>query len=172
MLGIVDLVRAGGAKQLRHLVLVEIRSDRQIGEAAKGLKDERDALLFDEPPGLFDGLGRAVAIVKADEVELAAVDPALLVDHLEIGGLGPGDRAVGGSGSAVREALANLDLGIRDPGRIRGPGGAKPGSGGSGGGRERLQKQATRNHGFPHPFYSYEPRVSRSKPRRGSDRPL
>jgi hypothetical protein len=36
-LGIVELVGAGGAKQLRRLVLVEIRPDRQIGEAAKGL---------------------------------------------------------------------------------------------------------------------------------------
>ena len=78
-------------------------------------KDERDALLFDEPPGLFDGLGRAVTVVEANQVELAAVDPALLVDQLEIGGLGPGDRAVGRSGSAVREALADLDpRGVRD----------------------------------------------------------
>jgi hypothetical protein len=134
-LGVVKLVGAGSAEQLRHLVLVEIRPNRQIGEAAKALKDERDALLFYEPPGLLNGPGRAVAVVNADEVKFAAVDSALLVDHLEIGGLGPGNDAIARSGSAVRKGLANLDLGVRDAGRIRGPGGANPGSCGDGGGR-------------------------------------
>ena len=78
-MGIVKLVGAGGAEQLRHLVLVEIRSDCQIGEAAKALKGERDAILFYEPPGLLNGPGHAVAVVNADEVKFAAVDSALLV---------------------------------------------------------------------------------------------
>jgi hypothetical protein len=99
------------------------------------LKGECDALLFDEPPGLLDGLGRAVAIIKADEVELAAVDPAPLVDHLETRGLGSGDRDVARSGSAVGKGLADLDLGVRDAGRVSGPGDANSGSRGDGGAR-------------------------------------
>jgi hypothetical protein len=63
MLGIVELIGAGSDKQLRHLVLVEVRPDRQVGKAAKALKDERDAIFFDEPPGQLDGLGRTLAVV-------------------------------------------------------------------------------------------------------------
>ena len=75
ILGIVKLIGTGRDKQLRCLVLVEIGPNRQIGEAAKALKGERDAVFFYEPPGQLDGLGRAIAIIKADEVELAAVAP-------------------------------------------------------------------------------------------------
>src|ERR1700722_5821191 len=42
MVGIIDLVGAGGDKKLRRLVRVEISSDGQIGETAKILKGEGD----------------------------------------------------------------------------------------------------------------------------------
>src|SRR5262249_27787031 len=48
----------------------------------------------------------------ADEVDLAAVDAALLVDHLEVGVDDLADRAVGGGIARVGVGVADLDLGI------------------------------------------------------------
>ena len=76
-----------GDEQLRDFVVVEILPDRDVGRCAERAEQERDLLLLDEAAHLLDGLRRAIAVVEADEVDLAAVHPALLVDHLEIGGL-------------------------------------------------------------------------------------
>jgi hypothetical protein len=42
-------------------------------------------LLLDELAHHFHGLRWAIAVVAADEVDLSAVDAALLIDHSEIG---------------------------------------------------------------------------------------
>ena len=60
----------------------------------------------------LDRLRRAVAVVVGDEVDLAAVDAALVVDHLEVGGDRLADRAVGRGRPAVRHGVADLDLGV------------------------------------------------------------
>ena len=52
---------------------------------AEAVEHEGDLLLLDEAARLLDGLRRAVAVVEADQIDLAAVHAALLVDHLEIG---------------------------------------------------------------------------------------
>jgi hypothetical protein len=51
-------------------------------------------VLLDEPAHLFDSLRRAVAIVAADEVDLATVDTSAFVDHGEIRGVRLPDCAV------------------------------------------------------------------------------
>ena len=103
---------------MRHLVVVEILPDREVGRGAERVEEERDLLLLDEAANLLDGLGRAVAVIEADEIDLAAVHAALLVDHLEIGGLGPADHAIGGGRAAIGHGLADLDLRIGDAGRV------------------------------------------------------
>ena len=50
--------------------------------------EEQHLFLLDQLAHLLDRAWRTVAVVQADEVDLAAVDPALIVDHLEVGGLG------------------------------------------------------------------------------------
>ena len=87
MLGVAKRSGAGGNEELWHLVVIAILPDRKVGRGAERLEQERHLFLLDEPPHLLDRLGRAVGVVDADEIELAAVDPALLVDHLEVGGL-------------------------------------------------------------------------------------
>ena len=64
--------------------------------------------------GEFDRLGRAVTIIERDEIDLAAVDAALLVDHPEIGCLRPPGHTIGRGITAIRHGLADLDLGIGD----------------------------------------------------------
>ena len=109
-----------GDEQLRHLVVVQILPDRGVRRRAEAIEHERDLLLLDQPTDLLDGLGRAIGVVEADEVDLAAVHAALLVDHLEVGGLRAPDHAVGRRRPAVGHGLPDLDLGVGDAGRIVG----------------------------------------------------
>src|SRR5208282_910715 len=59
-----------------------------------------------------------VTVVASDEVDLAAVDAALFVDHVEVGGLRLADRAVGRGWAAVGHGVADLDLGVADAGAV------------------------------------------------------
>jgi hypothetical protein len=67
---------------------------------------------LDQLADLLHGLRRRIAVVIGDEVDLAAVDAALVVDHLEIGFFGLADDAIGRRRTAVRHDVADLDLGI------------------------------------------------------------
>ena len=55
-------------------------------------------ILLDQLAHLFDSLRRAVAVVAADEVDLASVDAALVIDHGEVGCLRLADDAVADAG--------------------------------------------------------------------------
>ena len=96
----------------------EVFLNNDIGYVAQALEDEGDLVLFDEPADLFDSLGRVVTVVEANQIDLAAINPAMLVEHLEVGKLGLADGAVGGSRTTVGHGLANLDLGICDTGTV------------------------------------------------------
>ena len=146
MLGIAEHGGPGGDEQLRYLVVVEILPDRGVGRGAQGVEQERDLLLLDEAADLLDRLGRTVAVVETDQVDLAAVDAARFVDHLEIGGFGLADHAVGRGRPAIGHGLADLDFGIGDPGgvvRAGGPGASRQGARRGG---ARSQECTTRFH--------------------------
>ena len=95
MLGIVPLVGAASYEQLRHLVVVEVAPDRGVGRRAKRIEQQQHLVLLDQLTRHFDGLRRAVAVIAADEIDLAAVDAALIIDHGEIGSVRFADGAVG-----------------------------------------------------------------------------
>src|ERR1019366_9684696 len=67
---------------------------------------------------LLDRLRRAVAIVIADEIDLAAVDAAFGIDLPEVGIFGLADHAVSGSGTAIGHDVADLDFGIGGAGVV------------------------------------------------------
>ena len=81
-------------------------------------KHEQHLILLDQLPHLFDGFRRAIAVVAADEIDLAAVDATLLVDHVEIGGFGLAEDAVGRGRPAIRHGVTDLDLGIAGAGAV------------------------------------------------------
>ena len=112
VLRIVPLGGAGGDEKLRHLLGVHVFVDRRIGRRAERIEDEQNLVALDELARLLDRLGRAIAVVIADEVDLAAVDAAGVVDHLEIGGLGLADHAISGSRPAIGHDIADLDFGV------------------------------------------------------------
>ena len=118
VLRIVPLGSAGGDEQLRHLLRVQVLLDRRIRRGAERIEDQQDFVAFDQLAGLLDGLRRAVGVVIADEVDLAAVDAALGVDLLEVGFFGLADHAIGGRRSAVGHDVADLDFGIGGAGVV------------------------------------------------------
>ena len=119
-----EVLRIGEARgtcrcqQLRHLLLVEIFLDRGIWRRADDLEGGQHLVAFDQLAHLLDGLRRAIGVVVLDEIDLAPADPALLVDHADIGGLHLADAAIGRSRSAERNGLTDLDLGVAGAGVI------------------------------------------------------
>ena len=113
-----NLVRAGGDEQLRHLLGVHVFQDRRVGRRAERLEDQQHLVALDQLARLLDGLRRAIGVVIGDEVDLAAVDAALVVDHPEIGGLRLADHAVGRRRAAIGHDVADLDFGIGGAGIV------------------------------------------------------
>src|SRR5205814_8320928 len=103
---------AAGDEDVRHLLLVDVFVNRGVGRGAERVEQQQHAVALDQLAHLLDGLRRAVAVVVGDEVDLAAVDAALLVDHREEGGLGLADDAVGRGRAAIGVGVADLDLAI------------------------------------------------------------
>ena len=114
VLRIVPLVGAGGDEQLRHLVVVQVLSDRAVGGRTERLEERQHPVLFDQLTNLFEGLRRAIAVVAADEVNFTPVNAAVLIDHGEIGGFRLADSAVARRRAAIGVGIAELDLGVAD----------------------------------------------------------
>ena len=113
-LGIAPLRRAGRDEELRHLLLVEVLLHHRVGRRAEQLVDREDLIVLDELAHHLDRLGRLEAVVVGDEVDLAAVDAALVVDHVPVGGDALADHAIGRQWPAVRIGMAELDLLVGD----------------------------------------------------------
>jgi hypothetical protein len=94
------------------LRLVQIALRRGVRRGAERTENPEHLVLLDKAPGLLDRLWRAVAVVESDEVDFAAVDPALIVDHPVKGRLRAPDRGEGGSRTAIGDCLADLDLDV------------------------------------------------------------
>ena len=47
-------------------------------------EDQRDLVAFDQPPRLLDGLGRRIAVVERNQIDLAAVDAAAVIPELGV----------------------------------------------------------------------------------------
>ena len=112
VLGIAPLRRAGGDVELRHLLLVHVLVDRRVARRAERLEEREDLVLLDELADHFHRLGRAITVVERDELDLAAVDAAGIVDALEIGIDRLGDGGVGRGRSAIGVGVSDLDLGV------------------------------------------------------------
>src|SRR4051812_23603324 len=113
-LRIIEPDGSGRKKEARHAFGVEVLRHSGIRRRSEEAGDRKYLIGFDELARLFDRLRRAERVVERYEVDLAAVDPATIIDHLEIGRLGLSINPVRGCRTAVRRCGAQLDLGVGD----------------------------------------------------------
>src|SRR5262249_54247954 len=116
--GVVPFGGAGRDKELRHLVLVHVVPDRAVGRRAGASGNQKDLILLNQLARHFDGLGRRIGVIVGDEIDLAAVDAALGVDHFVIARLTFPDRAVIRGGAAIGGGIADPDLVVGDAGTV------------------------------------------------------
>src|SRR4051794_11666681 len=101
MLWIIPDAGAVRQEKLWDMTFVQIALNGGIGYIAQALKDECDLILFDKSPDLLDGFRRAVTVIQADEVDLAPINAAPVVDHPEVGKLGASNSSIRRNRSAV-----------------------------------------------------------------------
>ncbi len=114
VVGIVEHGCAGADEQMGHLLLVDVFDHRHVGGGADRIDQEQHLLAFDQAADLLDRFWRAVGVVEADVIDLAAVDAALIVDHREVGGGGDRAGGIGRRRSAIGRGGADLDFGVGD----------------------------------------------------------
>ena len=85
-----------------------------IARRAERGEHQENLVALDQLADLLDRLRRRIGIVVGDEVDLAAVDAALIVDHPEVGGIGLADDRVNRGRAAIGHRVADLDLGVGD----------------------------------------------------------
>jgi hypothetical protein len=113
-LRIVEAAAASRDEDLRHLVLVEVFLHGDIGNGADGPDLGENAIVINELAGLFNRFRRAERILERDQVDLPAVDAALLVQHLEIADHDTAIARKGGRRPAIGNRLAYFDFGVRN----------------------------------------------------------
>src|SRR5262249_29522558 len=115
---IAPAIGAARDEQLRNFSLVEIVRDRELSGRPNRTIGKGDVLHFDELARLVAGSPRQEAVVGTDQVDLATIDAALIVDHLHVGLLGQTERREPGARTGIRHGLADLDLSIGHPRRV------------------------------------------------------
>jgi hypothetical protein len=95
---------------MRDFPGVDVFLDRDVGRRAERAEQREHFILFDQPARLLDRLGRRVAVVQADQIDLAPVDPARGIDLVEVCRLGAPDGAEHRQRAAVGHGLAELDF--------------------------------------------------------------
>src|ERR1700730_940869 len=103
---------SGRNQKMRHLLGVDILDDRHIGRRAEEAIEQQHLVAFDQFADLLHSLGRAIAVVVGDVLDLASVYSALIVDHLEIGRLRSAYDGEGRVRTAVRHRIADFDQSI------------------------------------------------------------
>jgi len=102
----------GRDQKMRHLLGVDVLDRRQIGGRTQDTIEQQHFVALDQSADLLHRLGRTIAVVVGDVVDLAAIYSTLIVDHLEVSCLCSTQDGEGGVRSAVRHRVANPDRGI------------------------------------------------------------
>ena len=110
--------RTGHDKGLRNFFAGEIFRDGQIARRAERREHKGDFVAFHQLAGLFDRLRRTVGIVERDQVDLASVDAAPVIDGADIGDQRLADCAQRRGRAAEWKHRADLDFGCGHAGRI------------------------------------------------------
>ena len=112
ILGIVPFGRAGVEQKLRHALGIEIFVHGGLRRGTQRAVEREHLVLLDQATRGFDAFRRAIGIVHGEEGDLAPVDTALVVEHLEIGFPNAAQHAIERARAAMRHGLSDLDLGV------------------------------------------------------------
>ena len=119
LIGIVEAASSRRDEELRHLLGIEIFLDGDVRRGPYRTDLGKDADILDELSGLLDGFRRTVGVVELSEADLASIDPAPLIEHVEVAEHCPSSpRAKRGRRAAERRRLTELDLGVAGSGII------------------------------------------------------
>ena len=94
VLGVTPFIGAGGDEQLRHFLLVHVALDGGVLRRAERVEQEGHLVLLHETAHLLDCLGRGVAVIERDEIDLAAGDATLVIEPFEERDMAAPDRAI------------------------------------------------------------------------------
>ena len=114
--GIAQMIVGGGDKELRNLPVIQVGANGEISRRSERAEHQQHVVLLDEATRPFQRGRRIGFVVIGDEADLAAVDPAALVDHLEIRRFGFSNRAEGLQTAAIGHDVADADFGIAHAG--------------------------------------------------------
>ena len=107
---LIHVLRARQGKKPRHLFRIQVGLGRRVGGGADGAHREQNLVLLDQLAGHIQGFFWIVAVVINDHVDLAAIDPALGIDLVEIGRNDLGLDGIGGGRTGYRRSRADADL--------------------------------------------------------------
>src|SRR3954447_25807251 len=108
-------VRVAGREQhLRNLLGVRVAQGRESGRGAEAADDREDLVLLHELLRERDGLRRVVRVVEDLEIDLAAVDAAVVVDVVVVRLLRRRDRLVERRDAGDRKRATDVDAVGRD----------------------------------------------------------
>jgi hypothetical protein len=112
-----ELGDAAADEELRHLAVVEVRTDGERVLRADAVEDGEDVVLLDELAREQHRLRDVELVVLVLEDDLAAEDASLRIHILEVGVGAAPDRRVGGRRAAQRDGAPESDLRRRHSGR-------------------------------------------------------
>ena len=102
--------RSRQGKKVRHLFRIQVGLDRRVGGSADSAHGKQNLVLLDQFAGHIQGFFGIVAVIIDDHVDLAAVDPALGIDLVEIGRNDLGLDGIGGGRTGYRRGGADADF--------------------------------------------------------------
>ena len=106
------MIVGGGDKELRNLPVIQVGANGEVSRRSERAEHQQHVVLLDEAARQFQRGRRIGFVVIGDEADLAAVDPAALVDHLEIRRFGFANRAEDLQTAAIGHDVADADFGI------------------------------------------------------------
>ena len=106
------MIVSGGDEELRNLPVIQVGANGKVSRRSERAEHHQHVVLLDEAARQLQRGRRIGFVVIGDEAHLAAVDPAALVDHLEIRRLGFSNRAEDLQTPAIGHDVADANFSV------------------------------------------------------------
>jgi hypothetical protein len=106
------MIVSGGDEELRNLPVIQICANREVSRRSERAEHQEHIVFLDKAARQIQRSRRIGFVVIGDEANLTAVDPAALVDHLEICRLGFSNRPEELQTPAIGHDVADANFSI------------------------------------------------------------